>query len=348
MTTITNHLDYLIGFPCKLQDTLTLETGEEIHLWGQDYDAYNNHQTVGVILQSPDTLYGPDHPTPPNRLRLRDPGRLVMPIKQNKEYIFEGAIKEGILPPGTLVAVKPHWKSLAKNMGSGDPILDDQYPDFLYAMIQPTAVMGYANESTGGHWKGYGGYVMCKNYEDPTLPDTFLDLPDGQKAKTIIREIIGGGTSFESGHEWKEGTKIMVAPWMGVPARLNMGMDKKKTKGWDVTFVVSDSILAEVIKKGSMKYEVKPFGMRVFVKPDDPDEYYNRELQIVGSSDVKPNRGTVIASGPGYKDEPTQCKKKMHIIYGPHTGEMVDINGEKMLMMWDHDVWGELKAIKEA
>ena len=123
-----------------------------------------------------------------------------------------------------------------------------------------------------------------------------------------------------------------------------MGMDKKKGKGWDVTFVISDTILAEVIKKGKMKkYEVKPFGMRVFVKPDDPEAYYNKDLQIVGTTDTKPSRGTVIASGPGYKDEPTNAQKGMHVIYGQHTGEMVDIDGEKMLMMWDTDVWGEIK-----
>ena len=71
---------------------------------------------------------------------------------------------------------------------------------------------------------------------------------------------------------------------------------------------------------------IKPLADRVLVLPAQAEEK------------VKPQRGKVVATGKGTKDEEMLLKEGDIVLYGKYAGTELEFGGEKYLMMRQSDV----------
>ena len=83
---------------------------------------------------------------------------------------------------------------------------------------------------------------------------------------------------------------------------------------------------------------VKPLSDRVLIQPAPAEEVTVSGIIIPDSAKEKPLKGTVVAAGPGTKDEEMQLKAGDNVLYGKYAGTEVEIDGEKMLIMRLSDV----------
>lgn len=83
---------------------------------------------------------------------------------------------------------------------------------------------------------------------------------------------------------------------------------------------------------------VKPLADRVLIRPTAAEEVTVSGIIIPDSAKEKPLRGTVLAAGPGTKDEEMQLKDGDEVLYGKYAGTEIEIDGEKLLIMRQSDV----------
>lgn len=86
------------------------------------------------------------------------------------------------------------------------------------------------------------------------------------------------------------------------------------------------------------KLSVKPLADRVIVKADPAEEKTKSGIIIPDTAKEKPQRGTVLAVGPGKKDEPTTVKVGDKVLYGKYAGTELQIDGEDYLIMRESDI----------
>lgn len=70
----------------------------------------------------------------------------------------------------------------------------------------------------------------------------------------------------------------------------------------------------------------KPLHDRVIVKPALSEEKTSGGIIIPDTAKEKPQRGTVVATGPGKKDEPVTVKTGDTVLYGKYSGTEVRID----------------------
>ncbi len=78
---------------------------------------------------------------------------------------------------------------------------------------------------------------------------------------------------------------------------------------------------------------------RVLVRPAPAEEKTQSGIIIPDTAKEKPQRGTVIAVGPGKKDEPTTVKKDDTVLYGKYGGTEVSIDGTDYMIMRESDIY---------
>jgi chaperonin GroES len=83
---------------------------------------------------------------------------------------------------------------------------------------------------------------------------------------------------------------------------------------------------------------ITPLHDRVIVKPAPAEERTAGGIIIPDTAKEKPQRGTVIAAGPGKKDEPMTVKTGDTILYGKYAGTEVSFEGEDYLIMRESDI----------
>lgn len=83
---------------------------------------------------------------------------------------------------------------------------------------------------------------------------------------------------------------------------------------------------------------VKPLSDRVLIKPTPAEEVTASGIIIPDSAKEKPLRGTVLAVGPGTKDEEMQLKVGDVVLYGKYAGTEVEIDRENVIIMRQNDV----------
>ncbi len=86
------------------------------------------------------------------------------------------------------------------------------------------------------------------------------------------------------------------------------------------------------------KASITPLHDRVIVKPAPAEEKTAGGIIIPDNAKEKPQRGTVIAAGPGKKDEPMTVKSGDTILYGKYAGTEVSHEGEDFLIMRESDI----------
>lgn len=81
-----------------------------------------------------------------------------------------------------------------------------------------------------------------------------------------------------------------------------------------------------------------PLHDRVIVKPAKTDEKTAGGIIIPDTAKEKPQRGVVVATGPGKKDEPVTVKTGDTILYGKYAGTEIQLNGDDLLIMRESDI----------
>lgn len=84
---------------------------------------------------------------------------------------------------------------------------------------------------------------------------------------------------------------------------------------------------------------VKPLADRVLVQPAEVEEKTASGIIIPDTAKEKPMRGTVVAAGPGKKDEPTTVKIGDTVLYGKYSGTEIQVEGQDYLMMRESDIF---------
>jgi chaperonin GroES len=87
------------------------------------------------------------------------------------------------------------------------------------------------------------------------------------------------------------------------------------------------------------KVNIKPLADRVIVKADAAEEMTKSGLYIPDTAKEKPQKGTVMAVGPGKKDEPTSVKEGDIVLYGKYAGTEINVDGEELLIMRESDIF---------
>ncbi len=93
----------------------------------------------------------------------------------------------------------------------------------------------------------------------------------------------------------------------------------------------------------------RPLHDRVVVKRLEEDTKTKGGIIIPDTAQEKPQQGTIVAVGPGGRDEagkltPIDLKKGDKILFGKWSGTEVKIDGEDLLIMKESDVMGVLEA----
>ena len=70
---------------------------------------------------------------------------------------------------------------------------------------------------------------------------------------------------------------------------------------------------------------IRPLADRVVIEPKAAETQTASGLYIPDTAKEKPQQGTVVAAGPGKKDEPMEVKVGDVVIYGKYSGTEVTI-----------------------
>ena len=86
----------------------------------------------------------------------------------------------------------------------------------------------------------------------------------------------------------------------------------------------------------------KPNEDRVLVEPAAAEEKTAGGIIIPDTAKEKPQRGTIIAAGPGKKDEPVQVSVGDTIFYVKYSGTEIQLDGKDYLIMRASDILGSI------
>ncbi|MEM0998981.1 MAG: co-chaperone GroES [Bacteroidota bacterium] len=87
-----------------------------------------------------------------------------------------------------------------------------------------------------------------------------------------------------------------------------------------------------------MSLNIRPLADRVVIEPAPAEEKTASGIIIPDTAKEKPQRGTVVAVGPGKKDEPTTVKIGDTVLYGKYAGTEIPIDGGDYLIMRESDI----------
>jgi chaperonin GroES len=91
-----------------------------------------------------------------------------------------------------------------------------------------------------------------------------------------------------------------------------------------------------------MSVSIKPLADRVLVEPAAAEQKTASGLYIPDTAQEKPQKGTVVAVGPGKKDEPTTVKVGDTVLYGKYSGTELTHDGKQFLIMKEADIFAVL------
>lgn len=88
---------------------------------------------------------------------------------------------------------------------------------------------------------------------------------------------------------------------------------------------------------------IKPLGDKVVVKPAKAEEKTESGIILPGSAQEKPHQGTVVAVGPGARDDkgnhiPLDVKEGDKVIYGKFGGVDLKYDNEEYVVLSEKDI----------
>ena len=84
--------------------------------------------------------------------------------------------------------------------------------------------------------------------------------------------------------------------------------------------------------------KITPLHDRVVVQAAAAEEKTAGGIIIPDTAKEKPQRGIVVAAGPGKKDEPVTVKTGDTVLYGKYSGTEIQIEGKDYLIMRESDI----------
>ena len=104
---------------------------------------------------------------------------------------------------------------------------------------------------------------------------------------------------------------------------------------------VATDVHGVVSKQGKQQKRnnmIRPLADRVVIEPKAAETQTASGLYIPDTAKEKPQQGTVVAAGPGKKDEPMEVKVGDVVIYGKYAGTEVSVEGKDYLIMKQSDI----------
>ena len=86
------------------------------------------------------------------------------------------------------------------------------------------------------------------------------------------------------------------------------------------------------------KINIKPLADRILVEPAAAETKTSSGIIIPDSAKEKPQKGKVVAVGPGTKDNPVTLKQGMTVLYGKYSGTELKLDGKDYLIMRESDI----------
>ncbi|MBC8315867.1 MAG: co-chaperone GroES [Bacteroidales bacterium] len=86
------------------------------------------------------------------------------------------------------------------------------------------------------------------------------------------------------------------------------------------------------------KLNIKPLADRVLIEPAPAEDKTAGGIIIPDTAKEKPQKGTIVAVGPGKKDEPITVKVGDNVLYGKYAGTEITIAGVDYMIMRESDV----------
>ncbi|HUM53577.1 MAG TPA: co-chaperone GroES [Chitinophagales bacterium] len=86
------------------------------------------------------------------------------------------------------------------------------------------------------------------------------------------------------------------------------------------------------------KVNIQPLSDRVVIKAAEAETKTKSGIIIPDSAKEKPQKGEVVAVGPGKVDEPTTVKVGDTVLYGKYSGTEISIEGSDYLIMRESDI----------
>ena len=86
------------------------------------------------------------------------------------------------------------------------------------------------------------------------------------------------------------------------------------------------------------KLNIKPLADRVLVEPLEAETKTSSGIIIPDSAKEKPQKGNVVAVGPGTKENPVTVKVGNSVLYGKYSGTELKLEGKDYLIMRESDI----------
>jgi chaperonin GroES len=92
-----------------------------------------------------------------------------------------------------------------------------------------------------------------------------------------------------------------------------------------------------------MAINLKPLGDRVVVEPIEQEEMTPSGIVLPETAKEKPQRGTIVATGPGARDEagkrlPLDVSVGDVVLYAKYAGTEFKVDGKKLLILKESDL----------
>tara|TARA_B100000767_G_scaffold245001_1_gene243625 strand:- start:125 stop:400 length:276 start_codon:yes stop_codon:yes gene_type:complete len=87
-----------------------------------------------------------------------------------------------------------------------------------------------------------------------------------------------------------------------------------------------------------MSVNIRPLSDRVLIEPAPAEETTASGIIIPDTAQEKPQRGIVVAVGPGKPDEPTTVKVGDSVLYGKYSGSDLQVEGRDYMIMRESDI----------
>jgi len=86
------------------------------------------------------------------------------------------------------------------------------------------------------------------------------------------------------------------------------------------------------------KLNIKPLADRVLVEPAAAETKTSSGIIIPDTAKEKPQKGSIVAVGPGTKENPVTLKVGDIVLYGKYSGTELNHEGKDYLIMKENDI----------
>ncbi|MBQ0128162.1 MAG: co-chaperone GroES [Bacteroidales bacterium] len=83
---------------------------------------------------------------------------------------------------------------------------------------------------------------------------------------------------------------------------------------------------------------IRPLADRVVIEPKEAETRTASGLYIPDNAKEKPQQGTIVAAGPGKKDEPMEVAVGDVVLYGKYAGTEIAVDDKKYLILKQSDI----------